>query len=31
VAGALGGIANGELRQHVNPSTLEFLTVRQPG
>jgi hypothetical protein len=30
VAGALGGIANGELRQHVNPSVLEFLTVRQP-
>jgi hypothetical protein len=31
VAGALGGIANGELRQHVNPSVLEFVTVRQPG
>jgi hypothetical protein len=31
VAGAVGGIASRELRQHVNPSVLEFLSVRQPG
>jgi hypothetical protein len=28
--GQIGGIADDEQRQHVNPSVLEFLTVRQP-
>jgi hypothetical protein len=30
MAGQIGGIADAELREHVNPSVLEFLTVRQP-
>jgi hypothetical protein len=29
-AGQLGGFASDELQDHVNPSVLEFLTVRQP-